>query len=117
MPEVKVASTYASPASEEQSASSVFDEWLERPLINPWSEITSHRMTWYKSLIRKDYTAAEAIWAGVLCSVIVTVGINVMRAYIWLLDVFPAHADVQSCAVVTCVQSASSMYDTWYTIL
>ena len=87
---------------DEDNAPSInIDELLDQPLIDPWSPSSSVFMSQFKKLMRDDYQTAEALWAGVYCSLMVTVGMHMVHAY---MDAFPA---VQSCAVVYCNVAAN----------
>ena len=85
-----------------------FDELLDAPLIDPLSPSSSKLLAQFKTLMREDYDVAETIWVAVFCTLMVYVGMFIVSAYVWMLDEFPT---VQSCAVVKCAESASSLYD------
>ena len=71
------------PSPKMQEAQPVtFDELLDTPLIDPFSPSSNPWMAKFKELVREDYTAAEAIWAGVYCSFCVSVGMALVRAYV-----------------------------------
>ena len=53
-------------------------------------------MAWFKELIRTRPDKAEILWAGLFCSLCVSVGMSMVHAY---MDTFPT---VSSCAVVYC---------------
>ena len=66
---------------------------LDTQLIDPWSEAEECSLDApsldcvpglerFKQLIREDYYLAEAIWAGVFCSLGVGVGMQLVRAVI-----------------------------------
>ena len=66
---------------------------LDQPLIDPWSDTPDEcsidqpfgcipGLERFKALIREDYYMAETLWAGVFCSLCVTVGMHMVKAYI-----------------------------------
>ena len=79
-----------------QEVETTFDDLLDAPLIDPFSPSSTPLMVWFKALVREDYIAAEAIWAGVYCSICVTVGMQLVHAYL------ESQPIVESCAVVYC---------------
>merc|ERR1712204_42747 len=66
---------------------------LDAPLFDPWSETPDEcsidtpsgclpGLERFKQMVREDYYMAEALWAGVFCSVMVTVAMQMVKAYI-----------------------------------
>jgi hypothetical protein len=104
---VAVARASAPDMSADMSANEEnLSELLDRLIIDPWSDSTHEHawLAWFKALVREDYTSAETIWVGVYCSLGVSVGMSLVRGYIWAQDAFPV---VEACAVVYCTSSAS----------
>ena len=72
------------------------DSILDAQLIDPWSEPEACSvdspvgcvpfMERFKKLVREDYYAAEALWAGLFCSVGVSVGMLLTRTLIMNLQ-------------------------------
>lgn len=60
------------------------DLLLDTQLLDPWSEDPEGipGLGHFKRLIREDYPMAEALWAGVFCSLGVGIGMQLVRAYI-----------------------------------
>lgn len=66
---------------------------LDAPLFDPWSETPDECSTdtpsgcmpgleRFKQMVREDYYMAEALWAGVFCSLMVSVAMQMVKAYI-----------------------------------
>ena len=57
---------------------------VDTQLINPWSKSSDNipGLERFKRLVREDYLLAEALWAGLFCSLGVGAGMQLVRAYI-----------------------------------
>ena len=73
--------------------------FLDKPLFDPWSEPEECSLNTlggcmpllerFKQLVREDYNMAEALWAGVLCSLGVSVGMQWVKAFITVQEMPP----------------------------